>query len=632
MKVDKSTNRILDAITKPTDTHCLNVEQLQILCGEIRAQIIETTHTTGGHVASSLGAVELIVAAHSVLNVPYDKLLFDVGHQSYTHMLLCGRCDCFDTLRQYGGFSGFPRPALSKYDSSVSGHASDSISVAAGYALASRIEGKKRSVACIIGDASIEGGMALEALSYIGANQLPVVVILNDNGMSISNNVGAITRNLGLMRTSKRYRTSKDSLQHRIENKGPVGKIALDLGTRTKDAFKHMLFPHEIIFEEMGFLCTPAINGNNIAEVRETLLAALKTGGPVLIHATTKKGLGYKPAEDDPEKFHGIGAFDIKTGQTTKKKKPYWTDVFGKKIAELAEKNENIVAITAAMEGGCGLKEFHSRFEDRFVDVGICEENAVGIASGLSYSGKLPIVCIYSTFLQRAYDQMLIDVCLESRHCVFAIDRAGIVGADGPTHHGLFDIAFLRSMPNMTVITPSDARELEAALESAVKMDGPVAIRYPRGEVGEALSDQDYVLKLGEFSDKKSRTLIEGEDVAILAFGKMVRVALSVAKTLESEGVSARVVDMRFAKPIDELAVKSALSTKLIATIEDGILQGGAGEAVSSLVAGQDKKKKPKVINFAFDNKFVLHGSDEELYEGEGLSPKAISVSILESL
>lgn len=620
-----SEKRILDAISKPSDIHCLNVEELQILSSEIREQIIKTTSNNGGHLAASLGAVELIVAAHSVLDVPEDKLLFDVGHQAYAHMLLCGRAERFDTLRKLEGFSGFPRPELSIYDSNVSGHASDSLSVAAGYATANRLNGSDSKVACIIGDASIEGGMAIEALSYIGAKQLPVVIILNDNGMSIAENVGAITRNLGVMRADSRYIKSRETLQRGMEATGKVGKFVVQAGKRCKDAFKHMLFPHSIIFEEMGILCTPAINGHDVGLMQDLIRIATEVDGPVLIHAITTKGKGYAPAQNNPEKFHGVGPFDLETGEVKKKRCETWTQVFGGKLTELGESNDSLVAITAAMEGGCGLKKFRDAYPSRFIDVGICEENAVGIASGLSYAGKTPVVCIYSSFLQRAYDQMMIDTCLENRHVIYAIDRAGLVGADGPSHHGLFDIAYLRTMPNMTIFCPSDKSELEAGLKASIEIDGPVAIRYPRGSVIENLSeDKTSLVDIKKF---KSRKLKDGSDVAILAFGKMVKPALMASEELEKHNVSCKVIDMRFAKPIDEEAVKDACKAKLIVTIEDGILQGGAGEAVSAVVAAK-AKKKPKCINLGIDNKFVLHGTDEELFAQLGLDTESI-VSII---
>lgn len=624
--------RILDSITRPSDIHCLSNEELTLLCSEIRSDIIETTSSTGGHVAASLGAVELIVAAHSILNVPHDKLLFDVGHQSYAHMLLCGRAKSFKTLRQFGGFAGFPRPSVSKYDSSVSGHASDSISVAAGYAHANMLNKSDSKVVAIIGDASIEGGMALEALGYIGANQLPVIIILNDNGMSISKPVGAVTRHLGNVRTSKQYRSARDEMQRRLEKSGFLGKWAVEAGFRAKESMRNILFPHATLFEKMGVMCTPPIDGNNVGEVKEMLDLVLDVGGPVLIHTITKKGKGYVPAEKDPETFHGISSFNLATGEKLKKKRtPYWTDVFGEEIVKIAEENDDVVAITAAMEGGCGLKDFHTHFPNRYIDVGIAEENAVGMASGLSLAGKIPFVCIYSTFLQRAYDQILTDICIENQHVIFAIDRAGLVGADGPTHHGLFDIAYLRSMPNMTILCPSDEHELKLAMRSALQMTGPVAIRYPRGETIESLSAEVKDAS-DDISNGKSRKLAKGKDGAILSFGKMTKDALKVREFLADKGLKFSVVDMRFAKPLDKSAVLNAVRYGFIVTLEDGILQGGAGEAIGNLIGVESGQSKCRILNFAIDNKFVEHGSDKELQNSEGLDPETIAKKIFEEL
>lgn len=624
----QNNNRILDLIKRPHDISVLNNEELEILCQEIRDQIIETTSKNGGHVAASLGAVELIVATHSIINVPEDKLIFDVGHQSYAHMLLCGNADKFGSLRKYGGFSGFPRPGVSEFDSSVSGHASDSLSVAAGYAHANMLNNSKNKVVALIGDASIEGGLALEALGYIGANQLPVVILLNDNGMSISKPVGAITRHLSQVRAAKSYRKSQKAMLLRLQASGYVGKFAAESITRTKASLKQILWPHSILFEEMGIMCTPPIDGNNVAEVREMLDLALQVDGPVLVHTITKKGKGYRFAEQDPEKFHGIGAYDIKSGEVIAKKKPYWTDVFGKALLEEAKKNEKIVAMTAAMEGGVGLKEFHKIFPNRYIDVGVAEENAVAMAEGLCYAGKIPVVCIYSSFLQRAFDQIVMGVAIENNHIIFAIDRAGLVGADGATHHGMLDIAYLRTVPNLTIMCPSSDVELKNCLHTAINMTGPVAIRYPRGEAivdnqkRSWLDNSPKTIEVG-----KSRVLKKGDDVAILAFGNMVQNAILAADILHESGIEATVVDMRFAKPIDENILKKIAKFKVISSIEDGILQGGAGEAAFSFIAN-NYKKHGKFINFAIDNRFVTHGRIDELQKEVGQDPKSIASKI----
>lgn len=618
-------NRILDVISRPSDVQCLTNEELEILANEIREEIISVTSTNGGHIAPSLGAVDLILAVHSEIDVPKDKLIFDVGHQSYAHMLLCGKVDRFKTLREFGGFPGFPRPSVSQYDSNVAGHASDSLSVAAGYALTNRLNNTDSKVVTIIGDAAIEGGMALEALNYIGSKQLKMVIILNDNAMAISASVGAITRHLSNIRATKNYRNARSAMKQRLSERGEFGKRAIDFVSRTKSSLKSMLFPQSMVFEKMGIMCTPPINGNSITEVREMIDLVKDVDGPVLIHAITRKGKGYAPAELDPEGFHGVGKFYVATGKPICRVATKWTDVFGDELVELAKENEDIVAITAAMEGGCGLKKFHREFPDRFIDVGIAEENAVGIASGLAYSGKLPVVCIYSTFLQRAIDQMMIDICLEKKHVIFAIDRAGLVGDDGPTHHGEFDLAYLRMMPNMTVIAPSGEVELQKALKFAVECDGPVAIRYPRGTC------PHYAVHHPEFKMGKSREIKPGDDVKILAFGKMTKTAVETSKILEMNGISCGVFDMRFVKPLDKEAIAQASRAQVVVTIEDGILQGGAGEAAVAELS-KNCEKMPKVLTFGFDDQFVEHGTCEELFTSLGLHPGSIADQIMNSL
>lgn len=619
--------RILDSITKPSDVHVLTNEELEILAAEIREEIIEVTSQNGGHIAPSLGAVDLILAAHSVLDVPKDKLIFDVGHQSYAHMLLCGNPERFHTLREYGGFPGFPRPSVSEFDSNVAGHASDSLSVAAGYAMSNKLNGDDDSkVVTIIGDAAIEGGMALEALNFIGSNQLKTIIILNDNAMAISASVGAITRHLANIRTTKNYRNARAATKERLQEQGKLGEKTIAFVSRAKSSLKSAIFPHSLMFEHMGIMCTPPIDGNDIGEVRAMLELVKDVDGPVLIHAITTKGKGYAPAERDPEGFHGVGKFEVATGKPLSRVATKWTDVFGDELVSIAENNKDIVAITAAMEGGCGLKEFHKRFPERFVDVGIAEENAVGIASGLAYAGKVPVVCIYSTFLQRSIDQMIVDVCLENKHVVFALDRAGLVGDDGPTHHGAFDLAYLRMMPNMTVLAPSDEAELRQALRFAVdECDGPVAVRYPRGVC------PHYGATHPDFELGKCREIKKGKDAAILGVGRMTKVGFDASKILEEQGYSCRVIDMRFAKPIDEEAIKKASKATVVATIEDGIIQGGFGEAVSAMIAS-DCKLHPTVINFGFDSQFVEHGTVDELFASLGLDAKSIAERILAAL
>ena len=500
--------RILDAIKSPADLKVLTNDELRILASEIRSQIIETTSKTGGHVAPSLGAVEIILAVHSLINAPTDKLVFDVGHQAYAHKLLTGRLADFDTLRTYGGISGFPRPDESPYDVHPSGHASDSLSIALGLAKARELRGSDEKIVAIIGDASLSGGMAFEALNLIGQLQLPIVIILNDNEMSISRNVGALGRHLGAIRSSQSYRQARDSSQEILEGSGKLGRAFVNFGRNAKDSIKHFFVPESMLFEQLGIICTPPIDGHNLDDLKDMIGTALAADAPVLVHAVTKKGAGYAPAEEDPERFHGLGSYDIATGKSAKKLSgpPTYTEVFGQALVREARVDEHIVAITAAMQSGTGLKPFAREFPDRFVDVGIAEENAVGMAAGLALGGCKPVVAIYSTFLQRAYDQMVVDGALAKSNIVFAIDRAGLVGDDGPTHHGVYDIAYCRMIPGMRVIAPSDEAELVCALHTALKLRGPLAVRYPRGSaLGVALPDQPCMLPEG-----KSRVVREG--------------------------------------------------------------------------------------------------------------------------
>ena len=476
-----SDKRILDIIASPADLKLLSNEELSILAGEIRHEIVTTTSKTGGHVASSLGAVEIILALHSLLDCPKDKIVFDVGHQAYAHKLVTGRLKDFGTLRTYGGLSGFPKPSESPYDVHYSGHASDSLSVALGLAEARDLAGADQKVVALIGDAALSGGMAFEALNNIGQAQTPMVIILNDNEMSISHNVGALMKHLGYMRASSQYRQARDNVQEHLESSGPVGKAITNFGRSMKESMKQFVIPHSMIFEQLGIVCTAPIDGHNIAQLRETLRAVLNADGPVLMHVVTRKGQGYMPAVRNPEKFHGIAPYNIATGEVIKievnpPRRSTPTCSARHWCAE-AESNADIVAITAAMKGGTGLDEFAEKFPERFVDTGICEEHAVGFAGGLAANGKKPVVALYSTFMQRAVDQMIINVALPKLDVVFAIDRAGIVGADGPTHHGVFDLVYARMVPNMRVLAPSSEAELRACFAYGACDGRPV--RHP---------------------------------------------------------------------------------------------------------------------------------------------------------
>ncbi len=620
--------RILDAITSPNDLKVLTVEELYILAHEIREQIVSTTSQTGGHVASSLGAVEIILAVHSLLDTPKDQLIFDVGHQAYAHKLITGRGIDFDTLRTYEGLSGFPRPSESIYDVHPSGHASDSLSVATGLAKARLLKGTDEKIVAIIGDASISGGMAFEALNYMGQEELPVVVILNDNEMSISRSVGALMKHLGNIRTTSEYRGTRDALQQRLENSGIAGRAMARLGRSARESIKQFFIPESMIFEQLGIVCTAPIDGHNIYDLRETLKFALAMDAPVLMHVVTQKGAGYEPAAQDPERFHGVGSYDIATGRSIEPSDDVltYTNAFGQALVAEASSNDDIVAITAAMTSGTGLKSFGESFGDRLIDVGIAEEQAVGMASGLAKGGKKPVVAIYSTFLQRAIDQIIIDVALPCLDVVFALDRAGLVGNDGPTHHGMFDIVYARMIPNMRVLAPSNEAELVHALHTALELGGPFAIRYPRGK-GEGVAQPAEPLLLEE---GRANVVREGEDVTILAFGRMVNYAVSAAQQLADEGIDARVVDMRWIKPLDRAVIEEAANTRLVVTVEEGVISGGVGEEVLSILSDCDSGAHVRVLGIP--DEFVLQGDVDLLFRDLGLDAEGIARAVKEGL
>lgn len=619
--------RILDMISSPADLKLLSNEELSILAGEIRQEIVATTSKTGGHVASSLGAVEIILALHAELACPADKIVFDVGHQAYAHKLVTGRLAGFETLRTYGGISGFPKPTESPYDVHFSGHASDSLSVALGLAQARDLAGTDEKVVALIGDASLAGGMAFEALNNIGQAQTPMVIILNDNEMSISHNVGALMKHLGSMRASAQYRQARDNVQEHLESSGPMGKAITSLGRNMKESLKQFVIPHSMIFEQLGIVCTTPLDGHNIGQLREMLRTVLNADGPVLMHVVTRKGEGYTPARRNPEKFHGISPYNIATGEVVKSGKPSapkYTNVFGDALVKEAKADNRIVAITAAMKGGTGLDAFAEQFPDRFIDTGIAEEHAVSFAGGLAAGGRKPVVAIYSTFLQRAIDQMIINVALPKLDVVFAIDRAGVVGADGPTHHGVFDLVYARMIPNMRVLAPSDEAELVNGLHTALQMGGPFAVRYPRGEAeGVPLPEVPEVLPEG-----KSRVVREGDDVVILAFGRMVAQAKAAAELLADQGISARVVDMRWVKPLDKDAIAAAAKTKLVVTVEGGVIAGGVGEGVLGEMAAMGLHTP--AVTLGIDDEFVTQGSVNLLLHDLGLDAEGIAKAVKE--
>ena len=623
-----SNQRIIDAITRPQDLHCLTNEELAIVCQELRDEMVRVTSENGGHLASSLGTVEIIVALHSLLDCPEDKIVFDVGHQAYAHKMLTGRLDQFDTLRKFGGISSFPNPDESEYDVHYSGHASDSLSVAMGLAKARDLRSSNEKVVAIIGDAALSGGMAFEALNHIGQEEIPMLIVLNDNNMSISHPVGALVRHLGRLRASGKYHDAREAMQEKLEDGGIVAGSLLNFGRNVKDSMKQFVVPHSMLFEQLSITCTSPIDGHNIAALREAFSYALKSPQPILAHVVTHKGQGYEPAERNPELFHGIGPFNRATGEPRKKSGgvPSYTKVFGDALVAEASENEDIVALTAAMPTGTGLDVFGKRFPERFIDTGITEEHAAGLAAGLAAGGKRPVLALYSTFLQRAFDQVIVDNALGQANVVFAIDRAGLVGDDGPTHHGAFDMAYLRMIPHMRIMAPSDEAELVHCLHTALHMTGPVALRYPRGEAqGASLPETPCVLEEG-----KSRCLREGNDVAILAFGRMAYEAMAAAEILDKSGIKARVVDMRWVKPIDEEAVRAAAQTQLLVSVEDGVRMGGAGSAVLECLAALELCVP--VLQLGLPDDFVEQGKVNELFEKLGIDGKGIARAIMQRL
>lgn len=620
--------RILDSIDSPDKLKLLTDEELSILANEIRHEIVDVTSKNGGHVASSLGAVEIILAVHSLIDSPHDRFLFDVGHQSYAHMLVTGRLNEFSTLRQYKGLSGFPKPHSNPHDVHPSGHASDSLSVACGLARARDMRGEKQKIVALIGDASLAGGMAFEALNDIGQAQTPLVIILNDNEMSISRNVGAMAMHLGALRVSGGYRKGRDSIQDFMESSlGPAGKAMVALGKGAKESMKQFVLSDTMLFEQLGIVCTPPVDGHNIPALKRTIGHALESDVPVLVHVVTKKGAGYGPAEEDPSRFHGVGPYDIATGKSTKPKANNltYTQAFTKSLMREAALDDSICAVSAAMVDGTGLRPFAEEHASRCFDVGIAEGHAVGMASGLALGGQKPVVALYSTFLQRAIDQAIINVSLENQHVVFAIDRAGLVGDDGPTHHGMFDMALLRTVPNMKIIAPSNEAELAHALHTALRLEGPVALRYPRGEAaGVPLPDDALMMQPGH-----ARTVRDGDDAAILAFGRMVSYAKDAAELLQQQSINARVVDMRWVKPLDGEAIRAAAETGTIVTVEDGVAIGGAGSGVEEALFEMGLTPKVKVLGLP--DKFVAQGKVDQLFADLGLDAQGIAKAVAET-
>lgn len=619
------TKNLLETINSPADVKALSLEQLKQLAEEIRQLLISVISKTGGHLAPNLGVVELTLALHRVFTTPKDKIVFDVGHQSYIHKIITGRREQFSTLRQYGGLSGFPKRSESEHDAFGTGHSSTSISAALGMAVARDLQGEDYNVIAVIGDGSMTGGMAFEALNNAGTLHKKMIVVLNDNEMSISKNVGAMSEYLYQLRTGETYNKIKHDIEGWLKNM-EFGTDVLKAIRRLKGSVKYLMVPTSI-FEELGFTYLGPIDGHDLQGLTEVLQAAKKIDGPVLVHVLTKKGKGYKPAEESPNKFHGTGPFDIATGKKIANSNApiTYTEVFGRTLTELANTDKDIIGITAAMPDGTGMSTFAKAHPERCFDVGIAEQHAVTSAAGAAAVGLKPVAAIYSTFLQRAYDSVLHDICMQRLHVTLCLDRAGLVGDDGYTHHGVFDYAYLRSMPEMTIMAPKDENELRHMLKTAVDYDGPVSVRYPRGSgVGVEISEPMHSLPIG-----KAEVLREGKDVCLWAIGSMVQSALQAADKLAEQGISAGVVNMRFAKPLDEeLLLEHAAQYGKIVTLEEGVLQGGVGSAVLETLNAAKMLQKCQVLTLGIPDEFVLHGDKKLLFKDLGLDVETIAVKI----
>lgn len=616
--------RTLDKIKKANDIRNIRPSEYEALAEQIREFLIEHVSRTGGHLASNLGVVELTMALHLFLDFPKDKLIWDVGHQCYVHKILTGRAEGFDTLRQYGGMSGFPKRRESNTDLFDSGHSSNSISEACGLVKARELNGGKEKIVAVIGDGALTGGLAYEGLNNAGQLKSNLIIVLNDNKMSISENVGGMASYLGKIRTSSRYEDLKGGVTTALEKIPGIGPGLVRQIRRSKDSLKQLMIPG-MFFEEMNITYIGPIDGHDIQQMYEAFLAASRKNGAVLVHVITKKGKGYDCAEHDPGQFHGVDAFDVETGKSLNGKHgDTYTDVFAGAMNELAAKYRNVVAITAAMPGGTGLAEFKERYPRRFFDVGIAEEHAVSFAAGLAAGGFHPVFAVYSTFLQRAYDQILHDVCLNRFPVTFAIDRAGIVGSDGETHQGIFDISYLTHIPGLTVMAPKNAAELKAMLEFCVTSPEPTAIRYPRGEAGTVFEEHCAPVRRGE-----CEWIWEQGEVLLLAVGSMVETAAEAAEILKKEGITAALVNVRFLAPVDERMLAAALSYRMVVTLEENVARGGFGEGVAAALSLRGYRGK--FVPVSLPDQFIEHGSQAELREAYGLDAKGAAKKIMDA-
>lgn len=609
---------MLEKIQKPNDIKKIPADQLPAFAEEIREFIIESLSKTGGHLASNLGVVELTIAMHRVFDLPKDKLIWDVGHQSYTHKILTGRKDGFETLRREGGISGFPKRSESDCDVFDTGHSSTSISAGVGYVRARELKKENYSVISIIGDGALTGGMAYEALNNAASLKSNFIIVLNDNEMSITENVGGMSSYLSGLRTASAYTGFKMDVTKALNRIPGIGPGMVDAMRKTKSSIKQIIIPG-MLFEDMGLTYLGPVDGHNIPQLIKTFQEAKRFEGPILVHVLTQKGRGYEPAMRHPARFHGAGPFDVKTGLPVGKSNPTYTDVFSTVMRKMGDRRKDVAAVTAAMMTGVGLKRFSNMFPDRCFDVGIAEEHAVTFAAALSLGGITPVVAIYSSFLQRAYDQIMHDVCMQNLHVVFAIDRAGLVGYDGETHHGIFDLSYLGSMPNMTILAPKNLWELSDMIKFAVDYDGPIAVRYPRGEAYAGLKEFRAPICLG-----KSEVIHEGSRVALLAVGSMVKMAEEVQKQLkERMDMDAALVNARFVKPIDEELLRSFADTyELVVTLEENVKDGGFGERVLAFAEEEDLPFGVEII--ALPDRFIPHGSVSYQMKQVGFTPEDI--------
>lgn len=612
----------MNKIHTTEDIKKLNPAELNQLCRELRKFLLQKVSKTGGHLASNLGVVELTVALEYCFDLPQDQIVWDVGHQAYIHKILTGRKDRFDTLRQLDGLSGFPKPRESDCDAFAAGHSSTSISAALGLAKARDLLGGQENVIAVIGDGSMTGGLAYEALNNAGKEKTNLIVILNDNQMSIDTNVGAMSRHLNNLRTSDQYRGWKEAVKQFRDNVPVIGEGTYQVLKNMRDGAK-LLLTHGALFEQLGFKYIGPVDGHDLTEMIELFRNVKEMRRPVLIHVKTIKGKGYPYAEERPWDYHGVGAFDLKTGQPLSKGGKSWSAVFGDKMVEIGKKDPRVVGITAAMCGGTGFEKFQRLYPKRFFDVAIAEQHGTTFAAGLAKGGMTPVFAVYSSFLQRAYDQIVHDVCMQNLHVVFAIDRAGVVGADGETHQGVFDLSFLSHIPNMTVLSPKNDWELEEMLEFAIEQwNGPIAVRYPRGTAETAFAEQKQPIAYG-----KAELIRNGEGIALFAEGHMLRAAAEAAKRLEAEGYRPMLVNARFIKPLDaELLRQAAEKCRLIVTVEDNLRSGGFGAKVMEFYG--DNGIRTDVLNLAFPDQYIEQGTQAQLLERYGLDAAGIYQSI----